>query len=195
MPPFGNKKVPSDDKSSLPEIVIDDNSAFIVKEIFDLYLEGHGTKAISKILNERGRITPNQAKQAITGKVCNQGRNLWYNTAVGRILKDESYTGTLVNRKTVRKRIKDKKKNFTEDKDRIRHEGIYPVLIEPDIFAQVQDTLVNRKVNNTRAGANKIHLFTGILKCKKCGAGFVYRSNSYAGQGFYKCGTNHKLGN
>jgi len=196
MPPFGYKKIYTDNKKELPEIVLDENTAYIVKEIFDLYLQGYGTKAISLILNEKGRITPNAAKQLITGKVCNQGRNLWYNTAVSRILKDESYTGTLVNRKTVRKVIHDKRKNWTPDEERIRHDNVFPIIISKDIYNQVQLTLAARKTTNARAGkGNKIHLFTGVLKCKDCGSGFIYRENKYCNyEASYKCGTHHKLG-
>lgn len=72
--------------------------------MFSLYLEGKGPGAIARILNEEGVPTPAQHKRALGSKrqLWNSERteNFWRSTTIGKILRDERYTGKLVALKT-----------------------------------------------------------------------------------------------
>ena len=79
-----------------------DEPAEIVREIYTMYLDGSGFKAIAEKLNKDGKKSPSYYQKLYNNK--NQGYNkpaitsryLWDPTAVKRVLTNEFYTGTLV---------------------------------------------------------------------------------------------------
>ena len=69
-----------------------------------MFLEGKGRATITKILNDRGILNPTAYKQQVLKKnyvnACNmKGNSLWCDTTVAHILRNEMYTGTLIQGK------------------------------------------------------------------------------------------------
>lgn len=91
--PYGYKKIPGDAHS----IVIDEECAPVVRRVFTLYNSGEKIGNIAKILTDEGIPTPAMAKgdSHCYDKVVID-RGIWSNNIVGRILKNEMYTGTLI---------------------------------------------------------------------------------------------------
>lgn len=193
IPPFGFIK------NSDKQIIIDEESVDSIKLIFDLCLEGYGTKNIAKILNEKKIKTPMTRKKEIYDGFGNgkyPTSHLWYGTAVHRILKDESYIGRLRCGKTGLEKIKGKKKIMPKD-THIIHENFFPQIISNEQFDKVQRVLQMRSTNNVRAKNKKIHVFGGLLHCEDCGNNFVGKRRvlkSGIEQVEYVCGTYHKFG-
>lgn len=96
---YGYKKAP-DDKHKL---VVDEETAPIVKEIFSMKLSGIGTSHIAKCLNDRGVPSPAELgrqrniRQKWKGNFEKYG---WTASTVERILREEKYTGTMVMLRT-----------------------------------------------------------------------------------------------
>lgn len=67
------------------------------------------------------------------------------------ILRDESYTGVLINRHRV---MKDGKVSRTPEEQQLRHEGIYPVLICREQWEEVQRQMEQRSPRRPE-GSNK----------------------------------------
>ena len=95
---------------------------------------------------------------------------------VGRILQEEAYTGTLICHKSERNKI-NKTFRFTEAEEQFRHENFLPVIINKELWEQVQQLLELRKQDNVRAGeGNTIHRYSGLIVCGDCGRAFTAKT-------------------
>ena len=197
-PPFGYFK---DKNTNQVEIVPE--AAETIHLIFASYLSGMGLKAIARLLNEEKRKTPAQMQMALLGKRMPERleteikkKYLWDGTMVGRLLKDEAYTGTLICHKSERNKI-NKTFRFTEAAEQFRHENYLPPIITREMWEQVQELMNMRKKDNVRAGEfNTIHRYSGLIACGDCGRAFIgKRIKLKNGQRVeYVCSTHHRFG-
>ena len=88
---YGYRKDP-DDKNRL---LVDPEAAAVVMQIFRWAREGMGSRAIAQRLNALGVLSPARYK-ARRGWGGGEGGAGWSKTAVWRILRNEMYTGTMV---------------------------------------------------------------------------------------------------
>ena len=177
-PPFGYFK---DKNTNQVEIVPE--AAETVHLIFASYLSGMGTKSIARLLNEEKRKTPAQTQLELIGKRMPEKlereikkKYLWDGTMVIRILRDETYTGTLICHKSERNKI-NRTFRYTEEHEQFRHEDFLPMIITKELWLQVQELLDLRKKNNVRAGpGNSIHRYSGLITCGDCGRNFTAKT-------------------
>lgn len=85
---------------------INEEQANIVREIFDLYINGKGTYEIATVLNYKQIKTPSQALNLP------KQTPVWNGQHIARILNNESYTGTMFYSKNEKKSFKSKKKIY-----------------------------------------------------------------------------------
>ena len=191
VPPLGYLK----DPMKKGHLIIDEETAPIIKQIFKMALQGHGPNHICRRLEEakipcptywnrqrgfRSTITKYEAKDPINGKY------VWDFSVVKTILQNPVYTGTISSQKTeYRFKI-----GVVADKpsdEWITVLDCHDALISKDDFEAVQASLRGRK----RAGANgEYSLFAGLLKCGECGKSMNLKySNSKSRTRFYSCKT------
>lgn len=197
IPPFGYFK----DKNT-KKVVIVEEAAETVRMIFSAYIGGSGMKAIARTLNEQRRKTPALMQMELLNKRLPNTQDgilkkyLWDATMVGRILKDESYIGTLICHKSERNKI-NKTFRFTDPEEQFRHENYLPMIVTRETWELVQTLLTERKAKNTRAGTNKgILQYGGLLRCQDCGRTFIgKRIKLKDGERVvYVCDTYHRYG-
>ena len=197
IPPFGYFK----DKNT-KKVVIVEEAAETVRMIFTAYVGGSGMKAIARILNEQRRKTPALMQAELLNKRLPNTQDgilkkyLWDATMVARILRDESYIGTLICHKSERNKI-NKTFRFTDPEEQFRHENYLPVIVTREIWEQAQALLAERKEKNVRAGTNRgILRYGGLLRCKDCGRTFIgKRIKLKSGERVaYVCDTYHRYG-
>ena len=197
IPPFGYFK----DKNT-KKVVIVEEAAETVRMIFSAYIGGSGMKAIARTLNEQRRKTPALMQMELLNKRLPNTQDgilkkyLWDATMVGRILKDESYIGTLICHKSERNKI-NKTFRFTDPEEQFRHENYLPMIVTRETWELVQTLLTERKAKNTRAGTNKgILRYGGLLRCQDCGRTFIgKRIKLKDGERVvYVCDTYHRYG-
>ena len=82
--PFGYKKDPNNKN----HLIINEETAPIVRRIFGLYLKGVGTPKISKILNDENIPSPSKYLPTERYKKCS---HKWNKGAIYRILKEDVY--------------------------------------------------------------------------------------------------------
>lgn len=174
-PPYGYMKDPNDKHS----IVIDEVVAPVVREIFNLYLDGLSTRKIAKIMNEKGYITPSVRKKQITNMDYSYNtldyldiKPSWTNGTVTDILMNENYTGTYVFNMQPKTEVGGTKARFLpkEEWERVpnNHEPIVPY----EIFNKVGE-LKNK--NSFMSGKNsdyewyKKSPLQSFVRCKHCG--------------------------
>lgn len=124
-------------------LVIDPEQAEIVKRIYREYLEGLSMDKISAGLEADGILT-------------GAGKPKWHTSTINKILRNEKYIGDALLQKT-----------YTTDflnKTRVKNNGIVPqyyvegnheTIIPKDIYLQVQEELVRRRVVKTSANGKK----------------------------------------
>ena len=81
--PFGYRRCEKNKK----EILVNENEAFYIRKVFDLYMQGFGYRKIAAMLNEQGIPTPsmllketgnsNSTGEALS-KACRQRMDGWY---------------------------------------------------------------------------------------------------------------------
>lgn len=197
IPPFGYFK----DKNTKKVVVVEE-AAETVRLIFSAYVGGSGMKAIARTLNEQRRKTPALMQMELLNKCLPNTQDgilkkyLWDATMVARILRDESYIGTLICHKSERNKI-NKTFRFTDPEEQFRHENYLPVIVTCEIWEQAQALLAERKEKNVRAGTNRgILRYGGLLRCKDCGRTFIgKRIKLKSGERVaYVCDTYHRYG-
>ena len=197
IPPFGYFK----DKNTKKVVVVEE-AAETVRLIFSAYVGGSGMKAIARTLNEQRRKTPALMQMELLNKRLPNTQDgilkkyLWDATMVARILRDESYIGTLICHKSERNKI-NKTFRFTDLEEQFRHENYLPMIVTREIWEQAQALLAERKEKNVRAGTNRgILRYGGLLRCKDCGRTFIgKRIKLKSGERVaYVCDTYHRYG-
>ena len=197
IPPFGYFK----DKNT-KKVVIVEEAAETVRMIFTAYVGGSGMKAIARTLNEQRRKTPALMQMELLNKRLPNTQDgilkkyLWDATMVARILRDESYIGTLICHKSERNKI-NKTFRFTDPEEQFRHENYLPMIVTREIWEQAQALLAERKEKNVRAGTNRgILRYGGLLRCKDCGRTFIGKRIKLKSRErvVYVCDTYHRYG-
>ena len=119
---YGYQKDPKDKN----HLIIDEYAAGIVQEIFKQKLNGMSSQRIASHLNKLGVLPPNEYKRANGfNYTCGFQAGLnqkWTVVSVNRILKNESYTGTLIQGKRRKINYKVKKSHDVGSENWIRVE-------------------------------------------------------------------------
>ncbi|NLK99165.1 MAG: recombinase family protein, partial [Clostridiales bacterium] len=142
--PYGYKKDPSDRH----KIIIDLETAKVVKKIFDLYLEGYSIKRISYILTESQILTPTAYKKSLGYNYRNPNSNsatsrlgVWGTTTIRNILTNTTYIGVLTQAKEKKVSYKSKKVIKAPENEWVVIEDSHEAIIDKNTFYQVQRML------------------------------------------------------
>lgn len=189
--PYGYKKSDRDKN----QLVIDEDAAETVRDIFKMYLQGMSIHKIAKYLNEMGVLTPFEYKKSLgskfyTGFKRNEDSK-WTHITVIRILKNCVYTGDLVQGKETTPNYKVKKK-IKRDKNLWSFvENVHEPIVTIENYDNVQRLLKND--TRTSMKKEKLYCLSGIIKCGDCGSN-MSRKTVLSGKKkfvYYVCG-NHK---
>lgn len=174
---------------------VDSITSAYVQKIFNMYIDGKGQHTIAKELNDSNIPTPTQAinlhRQEV-GLPSIKESKLWSKTIVGRILTNEFYIGTLVQRKTKRMGINGKKIMLDEDQ-RIKFPNHHEAIIDIETFNLVQNLIAERSKNAYRGNKKYDNIFSGILYCGDCGKTMSPMNGSQKDT-VYVCRTYHAHG-
>lgn len=184
-PPYGYWK----SETEKGVLVIDENTAPIVKDIFNQYLQGYSAYSIAQELNRRGIPSPNKrlvAAGLITFRDEQYVKGMcWSNSAVLSILRSQIYIGDMVGGKEERVKICDKNCKKKDKEEWIIVQGTHAPIIDKEVFYQVQDILKGKaKVRNRKAGVRTV--FSGKLICGRC-YGNLTKSGEHKGVVYYAC--------
>lgn len=172
-PVYGYLKSPEDKRTWIP----DPEAAPVVQRMFNWYVEGLTPTEIAKRLNEDGIPTPAQHKRALGSKrqLWNSERtdNFWRATTIGKILRDERYTGKLVALKTTLSELGNiHSAKAIEKDDWVIVPGAFEAIISQEIFDQVQ-AKIETAWPTRKLGPMKRRLFSRKLRCGHCGAALI----------------------
>lgn len=159
--PFGYKK-------SLTErnkIVIDEPAAQIVRQIFQMALDGKSCRQIAVDLNDSEVPTPAKyAKLNVPRKGAYHG--LWSAESVGFMLKNEVYIGNMVQGRFQKVSYKSKKCRLMPKEEWTVVENTHEPIIDDETFQKVSELIQSRKYTRSRSYD---FLLKGLIFCHECG--------------------------
>ena len=161
---------------------VDEYAAGVVRDIFRKRLEGFSASHIADELNRMGILSPlaykrNHGMPHAKGGYTDRKDCKWSATTIIRILKDETYTGTLVQGKQTTPHFKLKEREDKPSSEWIRVEGTHEAIIQKHDFDLIQR--LRRIDTRTSPKSDKVYLFSGILICGCCGCRMTRKTNRY----------------
>lgn len=146
------------------DLVINENEANIVREIFDLYLNHNkGLKAITTVLNQKGYRTINQKPFSVYG--------------VKYILNNPVYKG-YVRFNNHQNWAVQRRSGKSDKNDVILVKGKHEAIISEEVFDQVHEKLASKSFKPGRPIGGDFYL-RGLIKCPECGNNMVCRRTYY----------------
>jgi len=191
--PYGYKKHPD----NRHKLIVDENTAPVIKRIFEMTLAGYGTYAIANTL--RKEQVPNPSANLFENHgIFHAGYDParpyeWSATTIYCIIRNPLYLGDMVNHRQTIKSFKNHKVVYVPKDEWITVSETHEALVDRDTFDKVQKIAATKKRENKRKNDN---IFSGILKCYNCGSNltFVSDTRKYGGEGFYTCnGYKHQV--
>lgn len=171
-------------------LLVDEDTAPIVKLIFQLAAEGNGPGKIARTLREMEIVTPGTLEFQRTGRTKRYDPDnpcFWRSSTISKILVQQEYLGHTVNFKTTKKSYKSKKKIENPKEKWVIFENTHEALISQEQWDIVQKNRQQRR-RPTRMG--DMGMFSGLLFCADCGHTLnLNRTKSWAReQDNYTCG-------
>lgn len=152
------------------KLLIDQEAATTVTDIFLWFTQGKRLGEIAKILNVKQIDTPATYLGKRGYKVARKGNNIWYSTTVKAILKEKAYIGTIVNHKTEVIVISTKKAKTIPPEERIECENQHEAIISKEIFTQAEILLKEQAFRKKQVPHNtEKSIFHGKIRCGCCG--------------------------
>jgi site-specific DNA recombinase len=153
------------------EIIPDE--ARVVRQVFDWV--GHHRLTIGEVCR---RLTQ-------AGEVTRTGRTVWDRSVVWGILKNPAYQGTAAFGKTrqepLRPRLRAQRNRPVQPRRAVSTSDVppedwllipVPALVEPEVFAAVQEQLQENKRHARQSRRGALYLLQGLLQCHHCGYAF-----------------------
>lgn len=148
------------DRGGSGELVVNQKEAELVREIYEMFLQGKTPYGIAKKLTEDGIPSPG-------------GKSRWYKSTVASILSNEKYRGDALLQKvfTVDYLTKRKKLNRGE-LPQYYVEGSHEPIVSAELYEMVQ-TELDRRRNIPEPAVEEI--FSSKLVCGECGCLYAPR--------------------
>ena len=162
--PYGYRKLMvQDGAKKRPTLEPDAATSAVVERIFGMAEVGRGILDIIRTLNDEGIANP-------TGR-------LWSKNGVHIILRNESYTGTLVWGVDAK-----------DGAPPVRVEKAFPAIVSQQEFRRITRSLRSKapaRVNPRRASSP--YLLSGLVKCEKCGKALTAAEAKSGKYSYYVC--------
>ncbi|RUS48849.1 recombinase family protein [Cohnella sp. AR92] len=159
-------------------LIVNEEEAAIVREIFDLSDQGLGYKAVVNRVNSKGYLTKRGIQFQVNG--------------VKTILDNPMYIGKIRFNQVEGWSEKGRK---GKNADPLLVEGKHQPIINLELWERVQEQRKKRSYKPSKS--NSPFILNGIIKCPKCGGGMVAgRSKGGSGKYYrnYVCGQHHNKG-
>ena len=193
MAPYGFALSPDD----CHKLVVDEEAAAVVRQIFGLAYDGMTAGEITRTLNEAKIPPPSRYKQA-KGIVAHDklvGSENWHTRIVAEMLSNRMYTGDMVQGKT--QTVNHRELPVSPDKWVIvpnTHESV----VSREIFDAVQkihEQIAESASKKQYNGAYTPHLFKGKVFCAKCGHIMHRHRQNKDGTYWFRCESKWNVSN
>ena len=159
-------------------LVIIEQEAKVVREIFDMYVEGLSIPYIAKEMEKRGYKT-------------GMGKTQWGNKSVTTILCNEKYVGDCLLHKTMQKHMSSRTQIVNRgEKDAYYVKNGHPAIISREVWDKAEAIREDRRI---KMGKSKgmvqppKSVYAGFGLCPYCGKNYYIKRLSNAKEGIKKC--------
>ncbi len=159
------------------KLVVDEETAWIVKRIFELAVEGYGAHKIATLFRKEQVPCPSWWLHSRGEKDYSkrfekpENKFVWSHTVIQNIIKNPLYLGHTIMCKTetVFKVGVTKK---TAEADRVRVDNTHEPLVTQEMFDLANQKIISRKREDT---SGNVSIFAGLIKCGTCGKAMSQR--------------------
>lgn len=188
--PYGYLKDPADGH----HLIVDEETAPIVRALFQHKADGESTTSLARWLNDTGIPSPctyRYQKGIVLDVRFADGRLWWVGTIKG-ILQSEVYLGNLVQGRRISEFYAGRPDRYRDASDWVVVPGTHEAIVDRDTFDRVQ-LLIQQKKEAYQANLGKYaalgaheNLFRGLIFCGDCGRGLVrYKNVSHGKRAIY----------
>ncbi len=175
------------DPNQKGHLIIDEEAAQVVREVFTLFSQGMGKSAIARHLNEKGIPNPTEYKR-LKGLRYQPPKTkkatLWKYFSIADMLVNEIYIGNMVQGKYGSISYKTKQNKPIPKEQWIRVEGTHEPIIDRDLWDTVQQMIQQR---TKPFSTGEIGIFARTARCMYCG--YVMRSAKSHDKRYLRCAT------
>jgi site-specific DNA recombinase len=171
--PYGYRYVPKYEGSGQARYELLPDEARVVRQVFAWV--GHDRLTIGEVCR---RLTQ-------AGEVTRTGKTVWDRSVVWGLLKNPAYQGTAAFGKTrqepLRPRLRAQRNRPVQPRRAVSTSDVppedwitipVPALVEPEVFAAVQEQLQENKRHARQSHRGALYLLQGLLQCHHCGYAF-----------------------
>lgn len=166
------------DEEDHNRIVPDEYAKEVVRDIFVMKMAGVSIQKIADKLNADGILSPYEYKKSIGIHLRTDFKkhavSLWSYNAVQRILKNEIYTGVLIQGKQTTPNYKVKTRVMKDENEWIRIENSHEPIIERSEFELVRQLM--ERDTRVSPHSDGLYLFSGVVFCGECGSPMVRKT-------------------
>ena len=165
--PYGYRPDPASGKKY--SLLVNEETAPVVKLIYNLCAEGNGPNAIAAILKEKEIYKPSMYRylhDGFLGKTDINDPYGWNGKTVGNILDNEVYLGHTVTWKSSVVSFKDKRKVKRPKEEQYRFENTHEPIISKETWDIVREVRGSKRRKTSMGEMSK---FSGLVYCADCG--------------------------
>ena len=192
-PTYGYLKDPDDNH----HLIVDNETAPIIKMIFERFIAGESIIGITKDLNEMGIPNPSMYKKQKGFNYRHpSGRSndgLWPDSSVRRILQNQMYVGDMVQGRNTTYSYKIKQCRAIPKDEWIIVEDTHEPIIDRETFDKAQK-LFNKSIRKSPK-KKTVDLFSGLVRCADCKRVMNKKTNqhTYGTYHYYRCVTARRM--
>ncbi len=165
--PYGYKKSPKNKN----RLIIDEEAASVVRRIYHWYVyQGFSKNAIARRLNQEKILNPTAYKRTKGLLFCSpqssQNDGLWSAASVSSILKNQVYTGTMVQGRQTVISYKIHTKIPVPKENWFLVPNTHEEIVSESLYQKAQE--LSRRHTRTPSGQKGPYLFSGLLFCADC---------------------------
>lgn len=195
--PYGYKKDPNDHN----HLIIDPETAPIVKHIYDLAEEGLGLHSIIKQLKDEKVFKPSYYKRESFERYWREDRVYdWDNAYVSQLLHSPVYAGHLPIDSKPTLSMKSKKRKYVAFSKREIVKNTHEPIVSQEQWDNVQRIISTRSCSFLTDKTEYENIFKGLLRCADCERTMLVkvenkrRRDNVLDKTFYCCSTYRKFG-
>lgn len=181
-PPYGYKKA----ERTTDQLVPDENTAPIVRQIFAWAADGLSARSIAVKLNQQGAIPPLkyrvEYRDHFTPQGASRASDYWNGTTIKRILRNRVYLGHTILGKSRKVNVKSKKKIAVPQEEWCCTENTHEPLVTQEQFDRAEHFLSENTKSHAANPAFRHSIFGGIAYCAHCGAAMCSGGSVYKGE-------------
>lgn len=172
------------------KFVVDEQTAPVVRMIFNWYADGRGLDYITRTLNEMDIDCPRKYRHRIGITISDRYKDSrWGRSAVKTILTNRAYIGDMVQGKVKQELCNNVCRQYVDKEEWIIVENTHEAVIERELFFNVQELIeeksreqAEKREKSGIRGHKEENFLKGYLRCGCCGKSFNLSQTMRAGK-------------